>query len=87
MDIQRRQLKQKTLRLVPTAIAKGNVHERVDPGFSDFVNAMVGTATIEQLPTFGIAVLEAPLPWVDLRFGLARLVERYTPKGLRQEES
>jgi phosphohistidine phosphatase len=58
-----------------------------NPGFSDFVNAMVGAATIEQLPTFGIAVLEAPLPWVNLRFGLARLVERYTPKGLRQEES
>jgi phosphohistidine phosphatase len=57
-----------------------------NPGFSDFVNAMVGATAIEQLPTFGVAVLEVPLPWVDVRFGVARLIDCYTPKGLRQEK-
>lgn len=54
-----------------------------NPGFSDFVNAMLGDVANEQMPTFGIAVLEVPLPWVELHFGAARLVERHTPKGLR----
>lgn len=57
-----------------------------NPGFSQFVNAMIGDAAVEQLPTFGIAVLDVPLPWVDLHFGTGRLIERYTPKGLRQEK-
>jgi phosphohistidine phosphatase len=54
-----------------------------NPGFSDFVNAIVGSAAMEQLPTFGIALLHVPLPWADARFGSARLIETFTPKGLR----
>jgi phosphohistidine phosphatase len=56
-----------------------------NPGFSDFVNALLGTGTIEQMPTLGVTLLEVPLPWVTLRFATARLVASYTPKGLRRE--
>ena len=54
-----------------------------NPGFTDFVNAMVGRHVVDQLPTFGIALLDVPAPWSDVRFGTARLVALYTPKTLR----
>ena len=54
-----------------------------NPGFSDFVNALVGRAAIDQMPTFGIALLSVPAPWIDVRFGCAQLIEIVTPKGLR----
>ena len=53
-----------------------------NPGSSHFVNAMVGADVIDQLPTFGIALLELPAPWRDARFGSAHLVALYTPKTL-----
>lgn len=54
-----------------------------NPGSTEFVNAMVGKHVIDQLPTFGIALLDVPEPWADLRFGNARLVALHTPKSLR----
>jgi len=54
-----------------------------NPGSTDFVNAMVGKKVIEQLPTFGIVLLDVPAPWADVRFGSARFVALYTPKSLR----
>lgn len=55
-----------------------------NPGSTDFVNAMVGKHVVDQLPTFGIAQLDVPAPWAELRFGTARLVALYTPKSLRE---
>jgi phosphohistidine phosphatase len=54
-----------------------------NPGSTDFVNAMVGKHVVDQLPTFGIALLDVPTPWADVRFGTARLVALHTPKSLR----
>lgn len=54
-----------------------------NPGFTDFVNAMVGRHVIDQLPTFGIALLDVPAQWAETRFGTARLVAIHTPKSLR----
>jgi phosphohistidine phosphatase len=53
-----------------------------NPGSTEFVNAMVGTQVIDQLPTFGIALLEVPSRWPDVGFGSARLIALYTPKSL-----
>jgi phosphohistidine phosphatase len=55
-----------------------------NPGSTDFVNAMVGKQVVDQLPTFGIALLDVPAPWTDVRFGTARFVALYTPKSLRE---
>jgi phosphohistidine phosphatase len=57
-----------------------------NPGFSDFVNAMVGTARIDQMPTFGIALLEVPPVWLNVHFGCAQLIACYAPKGLRHSK-
>jgi phosphohistidine phosphatase len=54
-----------------------------NPGSTDFVNAMVGKHVVDQLPTFGIALLDVSGPWTDVRFGSARLVAFYAPKALR----
>lgn len=53
-----------------------------NPGSTEFVNAMVGQNVVDQLPTFGIALLEVPEPWLDLRFGSAHLIALHTPKSL-----
>jgi phosphohistidine phosphatase len=58
-----------------------------NPGFSDFVNAMVGAAAIDQMPTFGIALLQVPTPWPEVRFGCAELIGEFTPKGLRRSST
>ena len=55
-----------------------------NPGSTDFVNAMVGKHVIDSLPTFGIALLDIPTSWADVRFGTARLVALYAPKTLRE---
>jgi phosphohistidine phosphatase len=58
-----------------------------NPGMSDFVNALVGGNSdrpiIEDLPTFGVALLTLPPRWVDTHWGCAKLVMLHTPKTLR----
>ena len=53
-----------------------------NPASTDFVNAMVGKPVIDNLPTFGIAILELYRPWRDARFGNAKLVALHSPKSL-----
>ena len=54
-----------------------------NPGSTDFINSIVGRPVIDNLPTFGIAVLDLNLGWFDARFGCAELMTLYTPKTLR----
>ena len=54
-----------------------------NPGSSEFVNAMAGERVIDDLPTFGIALLQVPSRWLDARWGCAKLVALHVPKDLR----
>lgn len=53
-----------------------------NPGITDFVNAMLDEYRLDNLPTFGIAKLNVPAPWVDLSFGSASLDQLCVPKQL-----
>jgi phosphohistidine phosphatase len=53
-----------------------------NPGSSEFVNAMVGKPVIDDLPTFGIAMLSLPPRWLDAQFGCAEFVALHIPKFL-----
>jgi phosphohistidine phosphatase SixA len=54
-----------------------------NPESTDFVNALVGERVIEKLPTFGIAMLNVPVPWCEASFGCAKFIALHTPKTLR----
>jgi phosphohistidine phosphatase len=53
-----------------------------NPGLTELVNLLAGSAVLDNLPTFGVAALRVPAPWVDLRFGAGRMVELVSPKRL-----
>jgi phosphohistidine phosphatase len=53
-----------------------------NPGLTDLVNRLAGSAVIDNLPTFGVACFEVGDAWVDLRFGGARLETFISPKRL-----
>ena len=53
-----------------------------NPGSTEFVNAMVGKVVIDDLPTFGIALVTLPRRWLDARFAAATFVALQTPKAL-----
>jgi len=54
-----------------------------NPGSTEFVNAMVGTSVVDELPTFAVALLHIPGRWADATFGSASFVALRTPKQLR----
>jgi len=53
-----------------------------NPGSTEFVNSMVGNPVIDNLPTFGIVLLDLPSRWPDARFGCATFVALTVPKTL-----
>jgi phosphohistidine phosphatase len=53
-----------------------------NPGSTEFVNSMVGNPVIDNLPTFGVVLLDLPPRWVDARFGCAKFVALTAPKTL-----
>jgi phosphohistidine phosphatase len=53
-----------------------------NPGSTEFVNAMVGEAIIDDLPTFGVVLVTLPVRWRDARFAGAAFVALQTPKTL-----
>ena len=55
-----------------------------NPGFTEFVNQMVGEAVIDNLPTLGIAILDLGVGFAAARFGCAQLVQLHSPKSLRK---
>ena len=55
-----------------------------NPGFTEFVNRMIGEAMIDSLPTLGIAILDLGVAFADARFGCAQLVQLHSPKSLRK---
>ncbi len=56
-----------------------------NPGSTEFINSMLGETALTNLPTFGIAILDVELPWLDVHFGCARLCGIHTPKSLRNK--
>lgn len=54
-----------------------------NPGSTEFINEMVGETVIDNLPTFGIAILQVEsASWRELKFGTAKLVALHAPKEL-----
>lgn len=53
-----------------------------NPGSTEFVNAMVGHMVVDDLPTFGIALVTLPALWLDARFAGATFVALQSPKTL-----
>jgi phosphohistidine phosphatase len=53
-----------------------------NPGSTELINVLVGRQVIDNLPTFGVAMLDVPLPWTDVTAGCATLVALHTPKSL-----
>jgi len=53
-----------------------------NPGSTEFVNSMVGNTVVDNLPTFGIVLLDLPPRWLDARFGCAKFVALTAPKKL-----
>lgn len=54
-----------------------------NPESTEFVNALAGQPVIEKLPTFGIAMLNIPVPWAQVSFGCATFIALHTPKAQR----
>jgi phosphohistidine phosphatase len=54
-----------------------------NPESTELVNALAGEKVIEKLPTFGIAMLNVPVPWSEVSFGCATFIALHTPKVLR----
>jgi phosphohistidine phosphatase len=55
-----------------------------NPESTDLINALAGGQVIEKLPTFGIAMLNVPVPWSGVSFGCATLIALHTPKAQRK---
>lgn len=53
-----------------------------NPGSTELINALVGRQIIDNLPTFGVAMLNVPQRWTDITTGCATLVALHTPKSL-----
>lgn len=53
-----------------------------NPGSTEFINAIVGSVVVEDLPTFGIALATLPARWLDARFACATFVALQTPRTL-----
>lgn len=56
-----------------------------NPGMTQLLNMLVGETVLDNLPTFGIARLHIPGPWLDLGYGDARLELFTSPKRLARE--
>ena len=54
-----------------------------NPESTELVNALAGESVIERLPTFGVAMLNVPVPWFEVSFGCATFIALQTPKLLR----
>ena len=54
-----------------------------NPGATEFVNTLAGQQVIEKLPTFGIAMLNVPVPWSEVSLGCATFIALHTPKAQR----
>lgn len=54
-----------------------------NPGSTEFVNAMAGAEVTDNLPTFGIVLLNLPPRWPDAKFRCAKFVALNVPKALR----
>jgi phosphohistidine phosphatase len=54
-----------------------------NPESTEFVNALAGEKVIDKLPTFGIAMLNIPVPWSEVSFGCAKFIALQKPKALR----
>ncbi len=55
-----------------------------NPGMTALVNLLEGADVIDELPTFAIARLEVPPPWVDLAFGRGTVEILTSPKRLME---
>ncbi len=53
-----------------------------NPGMTNLVNLLSGDEVLDNLPTFGVARFDVDVPWVNLRFGGARLELVSSPKRL-----
>ncbi|MFU8815773.1 MAG: SixA phosphatase family protein [Pseudomonadales bacterium] len=53
-----------------------------NPGMTYLVNLLTGADVTANLPTFGVARLEVPSPWRELRFGCGVLEILTSPKTL-----
>lgn len=53
-----------------------------NPGSTELINALVGRTVTDNLPTFGIAMLDVPVRWTDIAAGCATLVALHVPKSL-----
>ena len=70
------------LREVPEGVAAVALVAH-NPESTEFVNALAGQNVVEKLPTFGIAMLNVPVPWSEVSFGCATFIGLQTPKALR----
>jgi phosphohistidine phosphatase len=70
------------LREVPQDVASVAVVAH-NPELTDLVNTLAGEKVTEKLPTFGIAMLNVPVPWRELSFGCATFIALHTPKANR----
>ena len=70
------------LREVPQGVASAALVAH-NPESTEFVNALAGQQVLEKLPTFGIAMLNVPLPWSEVSFGCATFIALHTPKAQR----
>jgi phosphohistidine phosphatase len=73
------------IRETPPDIASAAVVAH-NPGISVLVNLLADSTVTEGLPTFGVARLELPAPWIELRFGQGRLELLTSPKRLAASE-
>ena len=65
----------------PPAIATAAIVAH-NPGITESVNLLVGTTVIDNMPTFGAALLQWPGGPDELRIGAARLETLMSPKHL-----
>lgn len=53
-----------------------------NPGLTWLVNLLVGESLVSNLPTFAVARLTVPGPWLDLAFGSAQAEQITSPKHI-----
>jgi len=70
------------LREVPEGVATVALVAH-NPESTEFVNTLAGQRVIEKLPTFGIAMLNVPVPWSEVSLGCATFIALHTPKAQR----
>ena len=70
------------LREVPEGVAAVALVAH-NPESTEFINTLAGQRVIEKLPTFGIAMLNVPVPWSEVSLGCATFIALHTPKAQR----